>query len=120
MTDERIAALMGWRWPTSVHPDDMLAKVRAVVHEAKTDNSQQIETLYALYQQASSQRDVLMAQQTQQIEMWKQRIKEAKSQWQGLTDDDVNELTKNVIAFKSDIVDFIGRAEAKLKEKNGG
>ena len=37
MTDERIAELMGWRWPTSVHPDDMLAKVRAVVHEAKTE-----------------------------------------------------------------------------------
>jgi len=41
-----------------------------------------------------------------------------KPQWQGLTDDEVHELTKNVIAFKSDIVDFIGRAEAKLKEKN--
>ena len=37
MTDERIAELMGWRWPTSVHPDDMLAKVRAVVHKAKTE-----------------------------------------------------------------------------------
>ena len=33
------------------------------------DNNQQIETLYALYQQASSQRDVVMAQQ---IETWKQ------------------------------------------------
>jgi hypothetical protein len=44
--------------------------------------------------------------------------KERKHQWQGLTDDDVNELTKHVIAFKSDIVDFIRRAEAKLKEKN--
>ena len=42
----------------------------------------------------------------------------AKPQWQGLTDDDVNELTKDVIAFKSDVVDFIRRAEAKLKEKN--
>jgi hypothetical protein len=41
-----------------------------------------------------------------------------KPQWQGLTDDEVHELTKNVIAFKSDIVDFIGRAEAKLREKN--
>ena len=38
--------------------------------------------------------------------------------WQGLTDDDVHELTKDVIAFKSDVVDFIRRAEAKLKEKN--
>ncbi len=37
MTDERISELMGWRWPTSLHPDDMLAKVRAVVHEAKTE-----------------------------------------------------------------------------------
>jgi hypothetical protein len=41
-----------------------------------------------------------------------------KPQWQGLTDDDVHELTKDVIAFRSDVVDFIGRAEAKLKEKN--
>ena len=38
--------------------------------------------------------------------------------WQGLTDDDVHELTKDVIAFKSDVVDFIRRAEAKLREKN--
>lgn len=37
MTDERIAELMGWRWPTSLHPDDMLAKVRAVVNEAKRE-----------------------------------------------------------------------------------
>jgi hypothetical protein len=38
MTDERIAELMGWRWPTSAHPDDMLAKVQAVVREAvRTD-----------------------------------------------------------------------------------
>jgi len=41
-----------------------------------------------------------------------------KPQWRGLTVDDVNELTKDVIAFKSDVVKFIGRAEAKLKEKN--
>lgn len=75
MTDERIAELMGWHWPTSVHPDDMLAKVRAVVHEAKPE-------------------------------------------WQGLTDDDVHELTKEVIAFKSDVVKFIREAEAKLREKN--
>ena len=37
--------------------------------ELQLDNNQQIETLYALYQQASSQRDILM---TQQIEAWKQ------------------------------------------------
>jgi len=42
----------------------------------------------------------------------------APNKWQGLTDDDVNEITKDVIAFKSDVVDFIRRAEAKLKEKN--
>ena len=43
-----------------------------------------------------------------------------KPLWQGLTDDDVHELTKNVIAFKSDVVKFIKEAEAKLKEKNNG
>ena len=41
-----------------------------------------------------------------------------KAEWQGLTDDDVHELTKDVIAFKSDVVKFIREAEAKLKEKN--
>ena len=41
-----------------------------------------------------------------------------KPQWQGLTDDDVNEITKDVIAFKSDVVRFIRETEAKLKEKN--
>ena len=41
-----------------------------------------------------------------------------KPQWQGLTDDDVHELTKDVIAFRSDVVKFIREAEAKLKEKN--
>ena len=41
-----------------------------------------------------------------------------KPQWQGLTDDEVHELTKNVVAFKSDVVAFIREAEAKLKEKN--
>jgi hypothetical protein len=86
----------------------------------RNQHNQQIETLYALYQQASSQRDVLMAQQTQQIEAWKQRSKEAKTGWQGLTDDDVHELTKDVIAFKSDVVAFVRKAEAMLKEKNGG
>ena len=43
-----------------------------------------------------------------------------RPQWQGLTDDDVHELTKDVIAFKSDVVRFIREAEAKLKEKNNG
>ena len=114
MTDERIAALMGWRWPTSVHPDDMLAKVRAVVHEAKTDNSQQIETLYALYQQASSQRDILMAQQTQQIEAWKQRSKEAKTEWRGLTDDEIEEFEYKALGTH----DLCLEIEAKLQEKN--
>lgn len=114
MTDERIAELMGWHWPTSVHPDDMLAKVRAVVHEAKTDNSQQIETLYALYQQASSQRDVLMAQQTQQIEAWKQRSKEAKTEWQGLTERDVKTITENAPSAEW----AVRMAESTLKEKN--
>ena len=38
--------------------------------------------------------------------------------WQGLTDDDVNEITQAVIAFKSDVVKFIRAAEAKLKGKN--
>ena len=41
-----------------------------------------------------------------------------KPQWQGLTDADVHELTKDVIAFKSDVVKFIREAEAKLREKN--
>jgi hypothetical protein len=41
-----------------------------------------------------------------------------KPQWHGLTDDDVNELTKDVIAFKSDVVAFVRKAEAKLREKN--
>ena len=38
--------------------------------------------------------------------------------WQGLTDDDVHELTKDVIAFRSDVVKFIREAEAMLREKN--
>tara|TARA_R110000868_G_scaffold130285_1_gene339914 strand:+ start:180 stop:392 length:213 start_codon:yes stop_codon:yes gene_type:complete len=41
-----------------------------------------------------------------------------KPQWQGLTDDDVKEITKDVIAFRSDVVKFIREAEAKLREKN--
>ena len=39
-------------------------------------------------------------------------------EWQGLTDDDVKAITKDVIAFKSDVVKFIREAEAKLREKN--
>ena len=42
MTDERIAEMMGWHWPTSLHPDDMLAKVRAVVNEAKRDTAREL------------------------------------------------------------------------------
>ena len=52
--------------------------------------------------------------------MLDQTSHDTKQKWQGLTDDDVHELTKDVIAFKSDVVDFIRRAEAKLKEKNRG
>lgn len=50
------------------------------------------------------------------------RIKEllARPGLERLTDDDVHELTQDVIAFKSDVVKFIREAEAKLKEKNGG
>jgi hypothetical protein len=43
---------------------------------------------------------------------------EPKPQWQGLTKAEVNKLTKHVIAFKSEVVEFIRAAEAKLKEKN--
>ena len=38
--------------------------------------------------------------------------------WQGLTDEEIHELTKDVIAFRSDVVKFIREAEAKLREKN--
>jgi hypothetical protein len=41
-----------------------------------------------------------------------------KQEWQGLTDDDVKEITKDVIAFRSDVMKFIREAEAKLREKN--
>ena len=34
-------------------------------------NNQRIETLYALYQQASTQRDAVMAQQQQVVNNWK-------------------------------------------------
>jgi hypothetical protein len=43
-----------------------------------------------------------------------------KPEWQGLTKADVNKLTKYVVAFKDEVVEFIREAEAKLKEKNGG
>ena len=52
--------------------------------------------------------------------MLDQTSHDTRPEWQGLTDDDVHELTKDVIAFKSDVVKFIKEAEAKLKEKNGG
>ena len=42
----------------------------------------------------------------------------AKPQWQGLTDADVKEITKDIIAFKSDVIKFIREAETKLREKN--
>jgi hypothetical protein len=41
-----------------------------------------------------------------------------KPQWQGLSEKEIDELTKNVIAFKSDVVKFIRETETKLKEKN--
>jgi hypothetical protein len=43
---------------------------------------------------------------------------EPKPQWQGLTKAEVNKLTRFVIAFRSEVVEFIRAAEAKLKEKN--
>ena len=50
--------------------------------------------------------------------IWTSEDNRPLPQWQGLTDDDVHELTKDVIAFKSDVVKFIREAEAKLREKN--
>ena len=82
----------------------------------RNQHNQQIETLYALYQQASSQRDVLMSQQTQQIEAWKQRSKEAKTGWQGLTLKDIDELAVGMVSM--DWMAGVRWAEAKLKEKN--
>ena len=87
----------------------------------RNQHNQQIETLYALYQQASSQRDVLMAQQTQQIEAWKQRSKEAKTGWQGLTDEEINAgMDRAVLPVEMQQAFGAGArwAEAKLKEKN--
>ena len=89
----------------------------------RNQHNQQIETLYALYQQASSQRDVLMAQQTQQIEAWKQRSKEAKTEWQGLTDEEIkafdtwHDNREEEVGWvnPSEIVAYI---DAKLRSKN--
>ena len=47
MNDERIAEMMGWHWPTSFHPDDMLAKVRAVVNEAKRELHEEMRNALA-------------------------------------------------------------------------
>ena len=80
----------------------------------RNQHNQQIETLYALYQQASSQRDVLMAQQTQQIEAWKQRNKEAKTEWQGLTERDVQTITENAPSAEW----AVRMAESTLRGKN--
>ena len=80
----------------------------------RNQHNQQIETLYALYQQASSQRDALMAQQTQQIEAWKQRSKEAKTEWQGLT-----KLHAKLLAENSPNIEWaVMMTEQALKEKN--
>ena len=54
-----------------------------------------------------------MAQQTQLIEVWKQRIKEAKTEWQGLTFEDIDD-----IGASKDWIAGARWAEAKLKEKN--
>lgn len=42
--------------------------------EIIAQNNERIETLYALYKQASDQRDAVMAEQTKQIEAWRQLI----------------------------------------------
>jgi len=52
--------------------------------------------------------------------IWTSEDNRPLPQWRGLTDDDVSEITCNLIAFKDEIVAFIRKAEAKLKEKNGG
>jgi hypothetical protein len=89
MSDEHCEGSVGWQGLTDddVHEltcnliafkDEIVAFIRKAEAKLKEKNSLQIEFLYALYQQASSQRDILMAQQTQQVEAWKQRIREAK------------------------------------------
>ena len=85
MTDEHYEGSAGWQGLTDAEVmgiafnfDVPSPVIRTVETKLKEKNSQQIEFLYALYQQASSQRDILMAQQTQQVEAWKQRIREAK------------------------------------------
>ena len=55
---------------------------------------------------------------TEELEKFAELVAAQEREWQGLTDDDVHELTKDVIAFKSDVVKFIREAEAKLREKN--
>ena len=55
---------------------------------------------------------------TEELEMFAELVAAQEREWRGLTDDDVHELTKDVIAFKSDVVKFIREAEAKLREKN--
>ena len=87
----------------------------------RNQHNQQIETLYALYQQASSQRDALMAQQTQQIEAWKQRSKEAKTEWQGLTDEEIHDCFQNRGRGSDGLKTrkmIAAAIEAMLKEKN--
>jgi len=85
MSDEHYEGSAGWQGLTernvkTITENAPSAEWAVLMAEStlKEKNSQQIEFLYALYQQASSQRDILMAQQTQQVEAWKQRIREAK------------------------------------------
>ena len=54
----------------------------------------------------------------EELEKFAELVAAQEREWQGLTDDDVHELTKDVIAFRSDVVKFIREAEAKLKERN--
>jgi hypothetical protein len=132
MSDEHCEGSVGWQGLTDddVHEitRDVIAFKSDVVDfigraeaKLKEKNSLQIEFLYALYQQASSQRDILMAQQTQQIEAWKQRSKEAKTEWQGLTDDEINagmDRTVLPIEMQQAFGAGVRYAETKLKEKN--
>jgi len=90
--------------------------------ERNLNNSQQIETLYALYQQASSQRDVLMAQQTQQIEAWKQRSKAGEERMSKLTPADVKNVylacdmrdPSGMYANDVDLLEFADKMEQLL------
>jgi len=89
MSDEHCEGSVGWQGLSEEEiaeitrnvigfRSDIVDFIGRAEAKLKEKNSLQIEFLYALYQQASSQRDVLMAQQTQQVEAWKQRIREAK------------------------------------------